>query len=149
MPTKVYNGDEVIVVFGPVLIQSGRGPEEFVRIESESNITEDDVGVDGEVVVSRSQDKRATITITLMQTAAANAELSVIANTLRNAPSGIGGFHPVLIKDLNGVSLHTAINGWIQKEPDVAYAKAPGTREWELRVATLVRADGGNFEPSA
>ena len=141
---KIYNADEVTVVFGPVLVESGRGSDEFVRIENESNIAEDDAGVDGEVTVSRSKDKRATVTLTLMQTSVSNDLLSVIANAMRSAPSGTGGIHPLLIQDQNGRALYTAANAWIQKEPDIAKAKAPGTAEWPIRCAELIRVDGGS-----
>lgn len=142
--TVVYNSDEVLVVMGPVTVQGGRGDDEFCRIEPESNIAEDVVGVDGEVVVSRTNDGRHTITITVLQTALANNGLTILANLFKTAPGALGGIVPFLVKDLNGAALYTAENAWIQKEPDVTYSRAAGTREWEIRAAQLVRVDGGS-----
>ena len=142
--TVVYNSDEVLIVMGPVTVQGGRGDDEFCRIEPESNIAEDVVGVDGEVVVSRTNDGRHTVTLTVLQTSKANNGLSILANLFKTAPGAAGGIVPFLVKDLNGLALYTAENAWIQKEPDVTYARAAGTREWEIRAAQLIRVDGGS-----
>lgn len=142
--TKVYNADEVTIVVGPVLITGGYADGEFLRVEQESDDTEDVVGTDGEVSVSRTNDRRATITILLMQTAASNQELSVLSNLTRNAPGGVGGFVPMLIKDRNGATLYTSENSWVRRAPDASFDRTAQSREWQVRCSNLVRNDGGN-----
>lgn len=142
---KVYLADEVIIVIGPVLIDSGYADGEFCRIESESDTTEDVAGTDGEVAVSRTNDKRANITIMLLQTADANLGLSVLANLAANAPGMAGAIVPFAIADPNGGSLYSAENSWVQRPPDVSFDRTATTREWAIRCANLVRIDGGGL----
>jgi len=138
---KVYTADEVIASFGPIIFEEGLGSDEFIRIEQETDDTEDEVGVDGEVTVSRTNDRRATMTVILKQTSRHNAELSVLSNLARNAPGMAGGVHPFLVKEPNGTAIHTAQNCWVRRGPDITYARKAAEREWQVRIASLVRSD--------
>ena len=146
--TKVYNPDEITIIVGPVLVQSGFADGEFLRVEQETEDTADVAGTDGEVAVSRSNDRRALITILLMQTADANQGLSALSNIVRAAPGLAGGIVPLLIKDRNGASLYTAENCWVQRPPDASFDRTAQSREWQIRVANLIRNDGGNNGPA-
>lgn len=141
---KIYNADEVTVLFGPVLLDSGHADGEFVRIEQESDDFEDVVGAAGEVAVSRTNDRRATVTIILLQTAIENDQLSAISNLAKDTPAGIGGFHPLQVRDRNGRSVYKAEKAWIMRPPDPSFDRTATSREWTFRVAELVRTDGGN-----
>ncbi len=142
---KIYNPDEVSIVLGPALINSGYADGEFIRIEAESEDSTDVVGSDGEVAISRTNDRRATITIILMQTADVNTQLSVLSNLFRSAPGALGGVVPFLLRDRNsGAGLYTAENAWIAKPPDISFDREATSREWMIRCADLVRIDGGN-----
>ena len=141
---KVYNADEVTVVLGPALIESGLADGEFVRVEQESDDTVDVVGVDGEVSVSRTNDKRTDVTIIVMSTSSGNDSLSVLSNLIRTVPGMVGGIVPLKVKDRNGRALYTAENAWIKKPPDVSYDRQATPREWTVRAAHLIRYDGGN-----
>lgn len=144
MSLKIFNADEVTMAFGPVLIESGFADGEFCRIEQEADDVLDVVGTDGEVAASRSNDRRATVTFVLMQTASANDGLSVLSNLAKTAPGMAGGVYPLLIKDRNGRAIYEAQNAWIMKAPDVSYDRTATSREWTVRCANLVRVDGGN-----
>lgn len=144
MTVKVYNPDEVSIILGPVLIASGFADGEFLRIEQESDDSEDVAGTDGEVAVARTNDRRATITIMLMQTADANLGLTALSNLYRSAAGSVGGIVPLFVKDQNGLSIYTAENAWISRPPDVSFDRAPTSREWQIRCANLKRIDGGN-----
>ena len=144
MTVKVYNPDEVSLIVGPVLIASGFADGEFIRIEQESDDSEDVAGTDGEVAVSRTNDRRATITILLLQTADANQGLSVLSNLYRTAPGSVGGIVPAFVKDQNGASVYAAENAWVMRPPDASYDRTATTREWQIRCANLKRNDGGN-----
>lgn len=144
MSLKIYNADEVTIAFGPVIIDSGFADGEFLRVEQESDDTEDVVGTDGEVTVSRTNDRRATITVLLMQSSSINDQLSVISTAAKEAPAMAGGVWPLLIKDRNGRTLLTGANCRIQKAPDRAFDRTAQSVEWTIRTARLVRFDGGN-----
>lgn len=141
MTAKVYNADQVTVAYGPVLLDSGHADGEFLRIEQESDDFEDMVGSGGEVVRSRTNDRRATVTLILLQTAAENDLLSAISAVQRE--TGLGA-EPLLVKDSNGRALYKAETAWIRRGPDASYDRGPTSREWAIRCAELIRFDGGN-----
>lgn len=143
-PVKVYAPDEVSASFGGVIFESGLGKDEFLRITPEGPNTTDVAGVDGEVTVARTKDKRANFYVTLQQTSRHNDELSIYANLAKNAPGMTGAIHPFIIKDPNGRAVYTAQNCWVQEEPEVSFNREPGERVWGIRIAHLMRNDGGN-----
>ena len=140
----IYNPDELTIVLGPVLVSSGFADGEFLRVEGESDDVGDVAGTDGEVSISRTNDRRATVTIILMQTASANNGLAVLSNLARTSPNMVGAVHPFLGKDQNGNALFTAENAWVMKPPDASYDRTAQPREWPIRCANLIRFDGGN-----
>ena len=139
---KTYDADQVTVAFAGVILDSGWADGQFVRIEWETPQFSDVAGTDGEVTRSKSNDRRATITISLMQTSDGNAELSAIAAKDRLEPNG-AGVGALQVRDLNGNSLHEAAEAWISKTPDVSYEREAVAREWTLRCANLVDFTGG------
>jgi len=143
MPLKVYDANEVTVNVAGLPIESGFDDGEFVRIEQESEDFIDKVGTDGEVTRSKTNDRRATVSILLMQSSDGNALLSGLNNIDRLAGNG-AGVGPLLIRDRQGLALYAAAECWISKPPDVSFDREPTAREWTLRVASLERFDGGN-----
>lgn len=146
MSMKIYNADEITVVFGPVIISSGFADGTFVEIEQESDDFTDVVGAAGEVTRNKTSDRRATVTLTLMQTADANDALSVINNLDRNT-DGAAGVNPLVIRDRNGRALYEAEQAWIQAPPTATFDREATERAWVIRCANLVRFDGGNVGP--
>jgi len=137
-----YAGDEVLCTFGPV-IMTGFGPDDFVSIERNSDSFSLQVGADGESTRSKSNDRSARITVTLMQSSSANAALATLLAADENAPGGASVL-PLQIKDSSGFSLHAAEKAWIVKPPVSAYGKESGTREWVFETPNLVDSPGGN-----
>ena len=142
--TNVYNSDEITIVMGPVLINEGFADGEFLRIEATSENAQSVVGTNGEVAVSRTNDRRAIATIILLQTAAANLGLSVLANLFKLSPNSAGAIVPFLARDQNGLSNYASQNAWVMKEPDAGFDRTAQSREWQIELANLVRVDGGN-----
>lgn len=140
---KVYDANEVTISIAGIPIDSGYDEGEFLRIEAEAQDFTDKVGTDGEVVRSKTNDRRATITIILMQSSDGNALLSALNNIDRLAGNG-AGVGPLMVRDLQGTSLYAAAECWIAKPPDVSFDREPTAREWMLRCANLERFDGGN-----
>ena len=143
MPLKVYDANEVTINVAGLPIESGFDDGEFCRIEQESDDFVDKVGTDGEVTRSKTNDRRATVSILLMQSSDGNALLSGLNNIDRLAGNG-AGVGPLLIRDRQGLALYAAAECWISKPPDVSFDREPTAREWTLRVASLERFDGGN-----
>jgi hypothetical protein len=141
---KVYSADQVTLQIADFLIESGFADGEFLRIEQESDDFSDVVGTDGEVAISPTNDKRATITVTLLQTSSGTDQLSGLRNQgmLRTGRPGAG---PLYIRDRLGNALYEAPVVWIQKPPDVSFDRTATARAWTLRVGQLKRFDGGNL----
>ena len=78
--TKVYDSNRILLTLGGFPIDSGYADGEFLRIEAEADDFSDVVGTDGEVARSKTNDRRATATILLMQTSKANQLLSALSN---------------------------------------------------------------------
>ncbi len=139
---KVYDADEVNISFAGFALDGGFADGEFLRIEQETEDFVDVVGTDGEVTRSKTNDRRATITILLMQTSSGNQALAALSNLDRSLPNG-AGIAPFLVTDGNGDSLYEASSAWIQKPPDVSMDRTATPREWQLRCADLIRFDAG------
>jgi hypothetical protein len=145
--TSIYAPDEFIITFGPVEITTGRAEGEFLRIEQESDDVADVVGADGEVSLSRINDRRTDITLILLASSPHNDLLSIISNAIREAPNMVGGIHPFNAFDANGNSLYFAANAWIKKAPDRSWGDRVEPVEWMLRAAHLQRIDGSSNTP--
>ena len=88
--TKVYDADQVKLTVAGFAIESGFADGEFLRVEQEADDFTDVAGTDGEVTRSKTNDRRATITVLLMQTSSGNQALSALSNVDREAPNGAG-----------------------------------------------------------
>jgi len=145
---KVYNADQVSLIVAGALIEAGFADGEFLRVEQDSDDWLDVVGTDGEVAVSRSNDRRATITVILLQTSDGNDVLSALSN-LSRASNGLAGAGPLFIRDRNGRTVYRASSCWVSKPPDASFDRTATAREWTLRCDRLVRFDGGNVSTGA
>lgn len=142
---KVYDPSEVLVQFGAITVE-GYADGTFVVIEDDEDAYSMQVGTDGEAVRSKSNNRGATITITLLQSSSSNDLLSAQHN-LDRLSSGGKGIAPLLIKDNNGLAIYTAETAWIQKRPSAEFAREATSREWVLRTNNLIPIDAGNNAP--
>lgn len=139
----VYDPNEITIMVCGIPIEGGFADGSFVEVDQDSDDFDDVVGTDGDVTRSKTNDRRATVTLTLMQSSEANALLSALNNLDRKQSNG-AGVGPLLIKDNQGTSLYAAEKSWIAKPPTAGFDKKAGPREWKIRVADLERFDGGN-----
>lgn len=148
MGTKVYNADEVTLTIGGSLIDSGYADGAFLSIEQTAEQVQSVAGTDGEVAISRIRDKRAKVTIRLMQTSLGNDLLSAKHNNAMKGPGSpsLGAFY---VRDRNGNAIYEAPACWIVKPPTVEYDRTATAREWELGVDVLDRQDGGNNDAAS
>lgn len=139
----VYDPNEVSILVCGIPIEGGFADGSFVEIAYTSDAFVTVVGADGDVTRSKTNDKRATITITLMQSSNSNQLLSALANLDQRAGNG-AGVGPLLIKDNQGLSLYSGEHSWIAKQPDAVFDKTAGPRAWKIECAALEALTGGN-----
>lgn len=140
--TKFYDPDQVLVYFNGVQME-GFADGEFITVEQKADAFQSVVGSDGEVARSKSNDRRATATIKLLQTSSSNALLSAILNIDLNT-SGGAGVGTFLMQDLQGTTLVQCDSSWIVKYPDDSMDRTAKSREWQIEMANAFRFEGGN-----
>jgi len=131
MPT--FDPKDVSVIAGGLPIV-GFAPGSFVSITYDEDSFSLQVGADGAAVRSKSNNKSATINITLMHGAIANQILSGfrVADEAANA-----GIFPLLITELGTGTVHSAEAAWVQKPPDIDYQTEAQPIPWVLRTASM------------
>jgi hypothetical protein len=140
---RIADFNEVQVSFAGVPID-GWSDGDVLTLTREADVFGSVVGVGGSVARYKTNDNRATITISLLSTSPVNAALSAIFTADLYAPggAGIGAF---TIIDLNGTSLYTAGNCWISRPPDPSWSNEPRERVWTFQCATIRDFSGGNL----
>jgi hypothetical protein len=141
MSTKIYDPGSVIVVFGTLEI-SGYGEGTMIRVERDEDAFTKKVGADGECTRTRNRNACGSVVLTLMQTSASNLGLSALLTADELSANGV--VLPLIVKDLGGNSLHTALASWIRRTPASEYAKEVGEREWTIDTGPMVNVEGGN-----
>lgn len=141
-PLTIYDFDQVNAIFGTVLLD-GFAEGTAISIERTEDTFTMKTGCDGLTSRSKTLNRTAKVTFTLMQTSAANLKLSLIHALDRDTPNGAGVL-PLLVRDNGGSSIHTATQAWISKAPDVKYEREASERTWEISVARLEGVEGGN-----
>lgn len=140
---KNYNPKQVTVSFGAIIVQGfNDGP--FIKTVRNSDAYTVKVGAHGDVTRVRSLDRTGQVTITLLAESPTNDLLSFQAN-LDEASDAGGAVAPLMIKDLNGLTLMIAENAWIMKYPEVEHATDASPREWVLECADLKMVVGGSL----
>lgn len=130
--------DVILIVDGAII--TGYAQDTFIQVDRESDQVGDDVGAEGDVARWLTNDKRGSITVTLLQTSPSNLILSGLARLDELTGNGI---FPVLVKDNRGADLHVAPNGWIKKMPQTTYRAGIEGREWIIRTGNLQMVVGG------
>lgn len=144
MSVKFYDPAKITISVCNRPITGGFATDEKVKVAFDGPHFDDDAGVDGEVVRSKTHDRRGTVTISLMQTSDANDILSglLAADYLVPGGAGVGAF---MLKDLEGRTIIKAAAAWVKGLPESAFAKKAGVRAWEIRLANVEATLGGNL----
>jgi hypothetical protein len=117
-----------------------------ISVAFEKPYVSDIAGRDGEVIASISNDKRATISISLLPSSLTNDFLSArlaIAQATKSVMDGI-----VALKDLNGSTMLFSSKSWIIGWPspiEFGSDASVGTRKWDIRCAKLAPIIGGSL----
>jgi hypothetical protein len=136
-------GRQVLVVNG-VQIQ-GFAPGTFIKVSRMTPTFSSKAGADGQVVRTKSRDKRGKIEITLLQTSLSNDYLSSLAVTDEQADGASTAVGPSMVKDLNGTTFATGANTWVVQPADLELAAEAGDRTWTLECDNLQIVVGGSL----
>lgn len=140
MSVKTYDPAQVNIVFAGVPID-GFADGTFITVARDNPSYNLAIGSDGEGARAKSNDRSATITITLMQNSATNDLLSAVSLADELTGDGVG---PFLMKDLSGRTLVGAETAWLEKPSDVEFAREITNREWVIKTDALDIFIGGN-----
>lgn len=122
---------------------SGYGDGEFLKVSqsNESFIVVE--GTDGTVVRSKRNTRLIDIELTLLQTSASNAFLSMLLALDVNQPNG-AGIGSFVLEDLQGTTLILCTRAWLQKPADVTLDRGATARKWPLKGLWSVFLVGGS-----
>jgi len=138
--SKTFNSSDLIVVFGALHL-TGFSDGSYIEITYNNPWWTHKAGADGEVASVRSNRLDANVKFTLLQTSMDNDALMafLLSDFTANTPL------PLLIKDLNGLTLFECAKARIDKVPDTAYSTDPTDREWNIFCPRLIPFVGGNL----
>lgn len=139
---KTFNPNRFAVVVGGSQMV-GWAPDKMCKFEFESESMSDVVGVDGEVTRSINLDRRAKLTIYLMQSSDSNDLLSALYQAGRLSPNGDDIF-ACRVEDLNGRLVIAGAECWVMDTPKPEYGKTADVNEWVIRFANAEAFFGGN-----
>lgn len=141
--TGSYDGSEVFVTIGPLLL-TGFSDGDSIKARKNANFYESRAGLDGSVGRARVTDKRGQIELHLLQTSAANDELSALMNLDSLTQDG-KAVYPVSVTDFSGRTVIAAGQAWLYQLGDVAFStNEVGERIYTFECADLKFSLGGN-----
>lgn len=132
---KFYDSNQVFVSLADRPITKGRTEGDFVVTEYNADSITETVGADGEVAVSISQNKSATIKLKVMQTSSSHSLLTELYAAWRADPTTLLPFE---LRDLQGSKIEHCLC-YFRKPPPSNYGAVAGEREWTLGTADLTR----------
>lgn len=143
MALKTYDPAKHPISFAGILINEGLADGTFLNITTEAPAFTVKVGADGEVTRTRSHNKVAVATVTLMQTSEINKRLSDLYAADRAATNGqgVGVFR---VQDLAGDTNLESAAAFISDDPDVTLETEASTREWTFTLTDYEPTHGGN-----
>lgn len=133
MPTakaSFYDLDNYKVIFGPVLFDGFAEGDAFSIEFQERRLFY--TGADGKHTSAKSYNDRATVTIRLAESSAANALLSTIFNGDMVAPNGAGALPFLIANTMSGLTVIQAAQAVIVGPPAFARGNQIAELEWQI-----------------
>lgn len=137
MAIKTYNFGEVQCIVGTRRL---RGVVSVTVARDEDSFTKQ-VGGDGEVSRSKTNNRTGNAEIVLMGTSEDNAYLQQLSNTDENTGTGVV---PFKCSDKSGTYQAIAAEAWVRKPADMAFERDSGERTWVVDLGNLDILGGGN-----
>jgi len=132
---KTYDPKKILVSLGPHAV-TGFTDGTFLGIEPNGDGVSSKTGCDGEKTRSLDPDNSYTVTITLLQ----NSPTIAWCQSRYDLDKATGdGTFPILVKDLKGGMLFSAVDAWVVSPPNRDFSKEVGDREIKIETgeATL------------
>jgi len=129
MALPVYSSKDVKVIWSGAPID-GLAPDSFITFSRNSDITDEEVGADGQLAISRLPDKTGTCTISLQQGSRGNF---ILSGVMVSQESGLGFPRgSITITDPSGSVLALLKNCHLKTAPEITLgSSATGqTRDW-------------------
>jgi hypothetical protein len=130
---STYSADAWTFNYATLVIESGKGTDEFIKSEQQNEEVTLTTGLDGESVFNIMKDTSRKITLTLLFTSKGNATLSAYLTASRKVEGGLPA--PLYIEDRLGTTKELSGAAMITKMPDFAAAKEAGVVVWEFLAA--------------
>lgn len=140
MATKDYDPKKVTIALG-AHVAEGFSDGTFISVSRNSQTWTVTSGASGEHARSKSNDRTATVELTLMQTSKTNDFLSA-QMLLDEGPTNAGKFTFGMI-DANGTTVLATVEMWVQQPPTVENAKELSDRTWTLECGDMEFFVGG------
>lgn len=140
LTVRTYDPKQVIITFGTTVL-TGFAEGTFVSIERSSDAFEKSRGADGSIDRVNKNVFDFAVNITLKQTSPVNG---ILAGILAADQISNKGVLPLTIKDLGGITLFTAAQAWIRKDPTAELGDSLGSREWGFDTGPALLVPGGN-----
>jgi len=137
---KTYDPKFIVITFGTTPI-SGYAQGTFVRVSRSGDAFTKRKGAGGDVERVNKNQGDFEVSVTLLQTASSNAELSALLAADQATDAGV---FPLTIKDLLGNTLFFAPQAWIRKDPDWEDGDDLNSREWTFDTGIGANLVGGN-----
>jgi hypothetical protein len=116
MALPVYTSRDVSVSWSGVSLD-GLAPDSFVTFSRNEDITDEEVGADGKLAISRSPDKTGTCTLSFQQNSNANLILSGVLAAQEGSPTFITG--SLSLVDPSGSVVAVLTNCHIKTAPEI------------------------------
>lgn len=134
-----YDGSRYVLTINGTPVM-GLVTTSTIDVSRATKMFTDQVGLQGDVVHVRSQDKRGRVVFRTMQSASINDVLSGFV--LLDEQGGNGTFD-IMLKDLNGTTVHHGPIARAEGYPDDKRGAEAGEYEWTVLVPQLEMFDGG------
>lgn len=141
---KNFDPGRIGLMVAGQLIQ-GIAPGTFVKVSRTTKTFSTKAGAGGDVVRTKSRDRRGTIELTLMAESPSNDYLSGLVATDEQVIGGTGAVGASFVKDLNGTTLCSGANSWVCQPADVEYGDESGNRTWLVECSELLMLVGGSL----
>jgi hypothetical protein len=145
---KVLDPNRFVISLGAIRFQ-GFADGDAITVEyDEDAFVESEIGLDGEFAWSLNANRRATVTVRLLQTSSTNIELDALLNgDMIAAQAGLGGagITNFQASDLQGQMSLGSERARLVAPPNPNLAKTAQVREWKIRCAKLQGTHGGNL----
>ena len=132
---RTYAPQDVRVSFGGIPI-TGMADGEFLTVTLNADMTDEVVGAQGDVALTKIANWTGTVTITLLQNAESNLMLSNLYAAQRYSSDVVRA--NLTITDKSGSTLYDARDCHMKRAPDVSLSDGQNSKQWTWYSSNLV-----------